>query len=326
MAKRWGTATLALGAVGAGVFMAARRVAVAPPDPELERRAHATQYSGPWRHGFADVNGVRLHYAEMGSGDGLPVILLHGFPECWYAWHYVMPHLEGQFRLIAPDMRGYNLSSKPEGVESYKLDTVAQDIVALIEALGATQAYIVGHDWGGVVAWHLAMYYPERVKKLVVINAPHPAAYSRELRHIEQLLRSYYVFLFQLPVLPEAALRLSLGWSLPLTAAVPGAFPNEALDVYRNNVQQPGAATAMLNYYRALARSAPQLLREDHPVIVCPTMLLWGMLDFALVPELIEGTEQWVSNLRVERAPDSSHWVPEEKPGWVAGMLAEFLA
>jgi pimeloyl-ACP methyl ester carboxylesterase len=325
MVRRSRAGGFALGvAAGVGLGVVAKRIAYAPPDPRLEARARDVQYMGPWRHGFAEVNGVRLHYAEMGSGP--LVVLLHGFPECWYEWHYVMPKLAEQFRVVAVDMRGYNMSDKPKGVHAYSANLVAQDIVSLVEALGEERAHIVGHDWGGGIAWHIGVNYPERVDRLVVINAPHPVAYWREVLKGEQLLRSYYIFLFQLPVLPEAILRLTLRRNLSSSVAVPGAFSEEALDVYQNNISQPGAATAMLNYYRATVRESLSLTRQDNRTITVPTMLLWGMKDFALVPGLTEGLDEWVPGIRVERNEESGHWVPEEKPGWVADKLREFLA
>lgn len=316
---------LGLGAAaGFGIAQAARRIAFASPNPALAARAREAQYSGPWRHGFADVNGVRLHYAEMGNGP--LVILLHGFPECWYEWHYVMPRLAQRFHVVAPDMRGYNMSDKPQGIAQYTIEKLGQDVAALIEALGEERAHVVGHDWGGAVAWHVGIHHGDHVEKLAVINAPHPVAFQRELRKLRQLVRSYYIFLFQLPVLPEAAMRLTLRRSLAGTAAVPGSFPQEALDVYENNISLPGAVTAMLNYYRAAVRQSLRLVREESRVITRPTLLLWGMKDFALLPELTEGLETWVPNLHIEREPDSGHWVPEERPGWVADRLAEFFS
>src|SRR5206468_7188793 len=141
-------------------------------DPGVEARAEAAAYSGPWTHGYATANGVRLHYAEIGAGP--LVVLLHGFPQCWYMWHNQLPRLAERFHVIAPDMRGYNWSDKPAGVSSYQPDALSADIVSLLDALGHERAHIVGHDWGGAVAWHLGMFHSTSVDKLVVINAPHP--------------------------------------------------------------------------------------------------------------------------------------------------------
>jgi len=312
-------------AATAALLLAARRIANAPPNPKVQARAYAATYSGPWTHVYKEVNGVRLHYAEIGRGNGPLVILLHGFPQCWYQWRYIMPRLAPHFHLVAPDMRGYNLSSKPPGVASYNIEEVSQDIVALIRALGEERAHIVGHDWGGGVAWYMGANHADRINKLVVLNAPLPPAFERELKRVEQLLRSWYIFFFQLPWLPEAVLRLTIRRSMPTTAAIPGAFPDEALDVYESAVSQPGAATAMINYYRAAFRRAFTVFGKSKKVITVPTMLIWGMKDFALVPRLTEGLEPWVPDLRVERIEDTGHWVGEEKPGLVGDLLLDFL-
>jgi epoxide hydrolase 4 len=320
---------IALGALGAAgaALLGAKRVAEAPPDPAVAARAEAAAYSGPWTHGHRTVNGVKLHYAEMGSRSSPMVVLLHGFPQNWYQWRLVMPRLAEQFHVVAPDMRGYNWSDKPPGVGSYSYDRLAGDIAGLVEAFGREKAHVVGHDWGGLAVWYAGIFRPERVDKLVVINAPHPGAYQRELVSTSQLLRSYYVYLFQMPLLPEALLRLTVGPSLRSTAYVPGAFSDEALDAYRNGVAQPGAATAMINYYRAAFRYT---VRRGHApgvngMVARPTMLVWGMKDFALVPDLSYDLDRWVPGIRVERIQDCGHWVPEEKPRLTAELLAGFL-
>jgi epoxide hydrolase 4 len=310
-------------AASAATVLAARRIVTAPPDAAVAARAEAASHSGPWTHSYAQVDGVRLHYAEMGTGS--LVILLHGFPQCWYTWHYVMPQLAARFHVVAPDMRGYNLSDKPKSVAAYTAEKVSQDIAALIETLGETRAHVVGHDWGGSIAWHLGIHHPERVDRLVVINAPHPAALVREFKRGPQLLRSWYAFLFQLPLFPEALMRLSLRRNLHTLASIPAAFSQEAVDVYANAIAQPGALTAMLNYYRAAFRAYPSQARATEGTITHPTLLIWGMKDFALLPCLSEGLEQWVPNLRIQRIEDSGHWVPEEKPRVVADALLDFL-
>ena len=309
---------------GAALVGAARRVASAPPDPALAARAHMVAHSGPWRHGYASVNGVRVHYAEMGEGP--LVVLLHGFPQCWYTWHDLMPRLATRFHVVAPDMRGYNESDKPDGVAAYSTAEVARDIAGLIEALGEEQAYVVGHDWGGSVAWRTAMDHPHRVFRLCVINAPHPAAFAREVRHREQLVRSLYALYFQLPLLPEATVRLGIRRVLTGSAFVPSSFTDDALDMYENGISQPGAATAMLNYYRATMREALADPNQSYATILTPTLHIWGIKDLALSPRLTEGLEEWVPNIRIERVEDSGHWVPEEKPALVADLLGEFFS
>jgi pimeloyl-ACP methyl ester carboxylesterase len=320
--SNWLRASILAG--GTALVWGARHIKDLPPRPLIEARARAAAHSGPWTHGFVTVNGVRLHYAEVGSGP--LVILLHGFPQCWYQWRYIMSRLSSRFRLVAPDMRGYNESDRPPGTDSYDTETLACDVVDLIAALGEERAHVVGHDWGGVVAWHLASYYPERVDKLAVINAPHPSRFARELaRNPLQALRSLYALFFQLPILPEAVLRLTLRRTLPSSAVVPGAFPEEALDVYENAVAQPGAATTMLNYYRAAGRSGLTMEYTDMPPVQAPVLLLWGMKDRFLNPNLTEGLEKWVPDLRVVRIEECGHWVAEEMPGVAADELANFF-
>jgi epoxide hydrolase 4 len=326
---------LVAAAASAAGALATYRAAYAPPDPVVQARAEAAQHSGPWRHGFVTLNTgpggspLRMHYAEIGPDDAPLVVLLHGFPECWYEWHLVMPRLAERFHVIAPDLRGFNWSDKPTGVDSYAMPAVATDIAALIESLGHTRAHIVGHDWGGSVAWALAIRHPERVDRLVVTNAPHPKAYEREIRrNPDQLLRSYYVFLFQIPVVAEAVARVGITSGMVSSAYVPGTFSEQALDVYRNGMSQPGAATAMLNYYRAAFRDAlrqGQMPVSSPSVVAAPTLLLWGLKDFALSPNLTDDLDEWIPNLRVQRIEDCGHWVPEEKPHLTADALLDFL-
>jgi pimeloyl-ACP methyl ester carboxylesterase len=317
---------LTIGAASAAALLfAARRAAYAPPDPAVAARAETASRSGPWTHGYKIVNGVKLHYAELGNPGTPLVILLHGFPECWYEWRAVMPRLAERFHVVAPDMRGFNWSERPRGVANYSVDKVAADIAALIPALGHHTAHVVGHDWGGGIAWYFGAAHADRLDKLVITNAPHPDALRREFLRGEQLLRSYYIFLFQLPLLPEAIMRLTLRSGLRGSAAVPGAFSDEALDVYQHAVSQPGAATAMLNYYRAAFRDSLRLSRTAH-TINRPTQVIWGMKDFALVPGLLDGLDRWVPDLRIDRITDSGHWVPEEKPTLFTNFLLDFLS
>jgi len=286
---------------------------------------------GELTHHEAIVNGVRLHYVQAGQGP--LVVLLHGFPEFWYGWRLQIPALAAAgYRVIAPDMRGYNLSEKPPTVADYRLEALTSDVAALIRHAGEESAVVVGHDWGGAVAWETAIRLPQVVRRLVVLNAPHPAAMLRELRTVEQLRRSWYMFFFQLPWLPEALARLS-GYSAleavfrrdPTRA---GAYSDEDIRLYRQAVARPGALTGAINYYRALFRQAPAgALRGMRalPTITVPTLLIWGMRDRYLGPRLLDGLDQWVANLRVERLPDASHWVMADEPQRVNDLLLGFL-
>ena len=286
-----------------------------------------------WTHHHATVNGVRLHYVEAGAGP--LVVLLHGFPEFWYSWRRQIPALAAAgFRVIAPDMRGYNTSDKPRGVRSYRLQRLTSDVVELTRHAGEERAVVVGHDWGGAVAWDLAMRHPEMVEKLVVLNAPHPATWLREMRKPRQLLKASYQFFFQLPRLPEAVIRARNYAAIrnvfrndPIHK---DAFSEEDIQRYVEALDQPGALTATLNYYRAAYQEACRRGRTSSVLnvkrIETPTLLIWGEQDAALTLGLTEGLEEWVPNIRVERIPDASHWVQNDAPGRVNELMLAFLS
>jgi pimeloyl-ACP methyl ester carboxylesterase len=285
--------------------------------------------AGPWSHREAATNGVRLHYVE--AGDGPLVVLLHGFPEFWYSWRHQIPALAAAgFRVIAPDLRGYNESDKPPGVDAYRTETLVDDVDALIRHAGAARAAVVGHDWGGVLAWLLPLWHPDVVERLAVLNAPHPAAYLRELRRGGQLLRSWYVLFFQLPWLPERLIRAGdfalVRRMLRRGPARPGAFTPEDVERHVEALKRPGALTAALNYYRAAVRGSGlrRVMRQVRPTTV-PTLLVWGVRDPYLSPRLTQGLEAWVPDLRVERLAESSHWVQNEAPDRVNRALIRFL-
>ena len=275
-------------------------------------------------HHEARVSDVRLHWAE--AGDGVPVVLLHGFPQCWWEWRHQLPALAaGGFRAVAPDLRGYNLSDRPSGIAPYRMEKLVADVEGLIRALGVERAHVAGHDWGGMIAWYLAMTAPERVDRLVILNAPHPRAYARELRHGDQRRRSAYAAFFQLPLLPEIVLRSRrfrvLERIFRHPSVRPGAFTDEDIAVYREAAARPGALTAMLNYYRAAVRYP----RPHTRTVTHRTLVIWGERDRALSPRLLEGVEAWVPDVRVERIPGASHWVVEEAPDRVSQLMLDFL-
>jgi pimeloyl-ACP methyl ester carboxylesterase len=280
-----------------------------------------------WSHHEATVNGVRLHYAAAGAGP--LVLLLHGFPEFWYTWQHQLPALAAAgFRAVAPDLRGYNLSDKPRGVRPFRIETLARDVAELIAHLGADRAAVVGHDWGGAIAWEVAMNHPARVGRLAILNAPHPARFFRELRNPRQLLRSWYVFFFQLPGLPEWWVRrgnyAALEHILRTDPVRPGTFSDEDVRAYREALDQPGALTAAINYYRAAFRWGWGAARRAKPV-ACPTLVLWGLQDRYLGPRLTEGLEPWAPNLEVVRLADASHWVQNDAAEEVNRRLVAFL-
>jgi epoxide hydrolase 4 len=281
-----------------------------------------------WEHREAMVNGVRLHYVEAGSGP--LVVLLHGFPEFWYSWRHQIPALAAAgFRVLAPDLRGYNLSDKPPGVPAYRLEVLLEDVAELIRQAGTDKAAVAGHDWGGVLAWHLPVSHPGLVDKLIVLNAPHPAAYRRELRSWKQLLKSWYMLFFQVPGIPEEVIRAGdfdlVGRMLRRGPVHEDAFTPEDVRRYKQALARPGALTAALNYYRAGLRSLTRQDGRDTAPVAVPTLLLWGEQDPYLSPSLTEGLGPWVPDLRVVRLPDASHWVQNDAPERVNRLMIDFL-
>lgn len=264
---------------------------------------------------------VRLHCAAMGPAAGPLVLLLHGFPECWITWRYQLPALAAAgFRAVAPDLRGYGQSEKPRGVAAYALPKLAADVAALIRALGRDRADVVGHDWGGNVAWHFAMWHPERLRRLALLNMPHPERYARSLSTLRQLRKSWYVFFFQLPVLPEKYMTpRRLRTLFHHTTARKGAYDDEDVRVTLEALRD---LTGPVNYYRAAMR--PALLRRWEP-IAAPVLVIWGERDRWLGAELAEPARRWVPQARVERIPDASHWVQADAPERVNELLLGFL-
>lgn len=269
------------------------------------------------------TDGVRLHVEAAGPEHGPLVVLLHGFPEFSYAWRrQVGPLAEAGFRVLAPDQRGYGGSDKPREVGAYVLDALADDVLRLA---GGRRFSLVGHDWGGVVAWWLALRNPERLDRLAILNAPHPATllpYS--LRHPGQLARSWYVLAFQLPGVPERMFRAGdfrLARRALLATSRPGTVTADDLRRYREAWAQPGAVTAMLNWYRALRRRAP--LPQDR--VRVPTLVLWGDRDAFLQPGLADAALERCDDGRLVRFADLGHWLHQEDPARINPPLLHFL-
>lgn len=275
----------------------------------------------------ASVNGLHFGGLVAGPADGPPVLLLHGFPESSVGWRHQLPALAAAgFRAVAPDLRGYGATDKPSRVSAYAVKELAADLAGLIDHLGG-RAAVVGHDWGGVVAWAAAAAYPERVSRLAVLNAPHPSAYRRELARSTQLLRSWYALAFQLPWLPEAALRAG---NFALLRRIYRGGPArgdarqaEVVEEYIQALASPGSLTAALNYYRAAFRGGPAVVADARMNV--PTLVIWGDQDRYLVRGLSERLEAWVSDLRVEHLPAASHWVQHDEPAAVNAFLTSFL-
>jgi pimeloyl-ACP methyl ester carboxylesterase len=276
------------------------------------------------REGYADVGDVTLHYVE--AGEGPLVVLLHGFPEFWYGWReQIAPLVKAGFRVVAPDLRGYNLSSKPGAFTDYTADKPAADIRGLIRALGSESATVVGHDWGGSIAWTLAMNNPEVVDRLVILNAAHPRKLNEGLKNPRQLLRSWYFFYFQFPGSPERrAARKDWKFFKGFLRDARPAYTEQEMDQYREAWSQPGAAKGMIDYYRAAVRLGS---KQKVLPISAPTLVIWGQGDRYLGADLAEPHKEDVPNLvRVERLPDASHWVHHDEADRVNELLVDFLA
>jgi epoxide hydrolase 4 len=280
------------------------------------------------REGYAEIGGQRLHYVE--AGEGPLIVLLHGFPEFWYGWrHQIKPLAAAGFRVVAPDMRGYNLSSKPDSIAAYDTGQLTADISGLIHERGPGSAMLVGHDWGGSVAWATAMQHPEVVERLAILNAAHPRKLSEGLHHPGQLRRSWYFFFFDLPELPESVVRADR-WRFFrhfLRDARSGAFTEQDMERYIEAWSQPGAASGMINYYRNSVRQPPKRAEAQIRPVQAPTLVIWGDDDRYLGSELAEPDHDDVPDLdHVERLPDASHWVHHDEPERVTQLLTEFVA
>ena len=265
-----------------------------------------------------------------GEGDRL-ALCLHGFPEHSFSWRYQLPVLADLgYKAWAPNMRGYGNSSKPKGVNSYNLDTLVEDVAAIIEASGCQETVLIGHDWGAVVAWHFAINDRLPLSHLIICNVPHPQSMQQGISW-EQLKKSWYVFFFQIPKLPEYLLgrdnAKGVGEMIRNTFVNPEKFPAEIADVFSRNANQPGALTAMINYYRVLLRRGNRSNREGEsfPIIKTPTLMIWGEEDVALSKETTYGTEKYVENFNIRYLPNVSHWVQQESPEEVNSMISAFI-
>jgi epoxide hydrolase 4 len=276
-------------------------------------------------HGFCETPGARLHFAEAGAGP--LVVLLHGFPEFWYAFRSQIPVLGGAgFHVVAPDLRGYNLSSKPHGIGAYVMTELVEDVAALIRSRGETRACVIGHDWGGGIAWAFGMRHPEMLERLVVMNCPHPAHFAGRLPTLRQLAKSWYIGFFQLPWLPEFVLSRG-GYRLLIESIqnelqVPSAFGPAERSAYMEAYAHDAALTSMLNYYRALRSREGGVPLEP---ITAEVLVLWGALDRHLELQLARPAPRWVPNARLEILHEASHWLHHEFPQRVNARLIAFL-
>ncbi len=281
---------------------------------------------GSWQHEYLTTNGIKLHYVTQGEGELM--LMLHGFPEFWYSWRHQIPEFAKDFKVVALDLRGYNESDKPSKQSAYVMDEFIKDIEGVIKGLGYDRCVLVGHDWGGAIAWSFAYAHPDMVERLIVLNLPHPAKFAEGFRTPQQLLRSAYIFFFQLPLLPELLLQASD--YQPIESAFKGmavnksAFTQADIDAYKDAAAKRGALTATLNYYRNVWQQG--LLSHNWGILNVPTLMIWGEDDTALGKELTYGTEAYVRDFQIKYIPNCSHWVQQEQPQLVNQYMREFLA
>ncbi len=259
------------------------------------------------------ANGLTFAADICGDGDTV-ALLLHGFPECRQTWHRQFESLAALgWKVVAPDLRGYGESDRPRGRRAYRIDCLIDDVTGLFEAAGAKRKILIGHDWGGMIAWFTALKGVP-LDGLVVMNAPHPTIFNQAIQTWDQRRRSWYVLFFLLPLLPELQLTWNKGRGLIAALCRQSAnFEPELLETYRRNILRPGAATAMLNYYRENAVGLPAPKDGDTPIKV-PTLMIWGDGDVALSPALMDGNESFVSDFSLVRLVGASHWVQQDAP------------
>ncbi len=290
-------------------------------------------------HRTADVGQVSLHYVEAGEGE--PIVFMHGFPQFWFLWRKQLADLSSDFRCIAPDTRGYNLSDKPPQPEAYRMRHLLGDLTGLLDHLGLDRCTLVGHDWGGIVSWAFALKYPERLERLVIIDGPPPFTWNRDLRESprQRDAVNYMLELSKPSPQPEEMLAANeFSMMDQIMGRIGGAgaqLTDEERAVYHEAWSQPGALQGGLNYYRA-ARMGEQVTAGGVPeeyeskitsqTVEVPTLVIWGEKDAALLPTLTRGLDQWIPDLRVEIIPGAGHWVPYEKPEPVNALIREFAA
>jgi pimeloyl-ACP methyl ester carboxylesterase len=287
---------------------------------------------------YADVNGIRLHYKS--AGQGKLIMFVHGFPEFWRGWQNQLIEFSKDHQAVAPDMRGYNLSSKPAEIEKYHIKDLVEDLRALIEHLGHKKSIMVAHDWGGAVAWSVAMRHPEWLDKLIIINSPHPAVFARELlNNADQQEASQYMLMFRSA---EAERILSENNYLRLIGVLSefGSQWKMTAEIRLKYIEawsQPGALTGSLNYYRASPLYPPTSRQDENQIkdildlplemleIIVPTLVIWGELDRALLTGNLDGLEEYVHDLTIKRIPDGTHWVVHEQPGKINSLIRGFI-
>ena len=283
----------------------------------------------PVQTSFVNANGLSFEVDRCGNGAKF-ALLLHGFPESKFSWRHQMPLLaQLGYTVWAPNMRGYGRSSRPSSVGDYHIDHLVADVGSLIDAAKAKDTLLIGHDWGAIVAWQVAIRKTRPLDRLIIMNVPHPACIAREFRTLAQLRKSWYVFFFQIPWLPERLMTMRGGDAIRrafIDNAIDKArFPVSVTDEFKRSALQPGALTAMVNYYRAALRAGSAAMNPQPGTVDVPTLMIWGLEDVALGKETTVGTEQYVKDLTLRYLPGVSHWVQQEAPEKVNGMIEAWL-
>lgn len=279
---------------------------------------------------FVKANGLTFEVDQCGNGEKF-ALLLHGFPESKFSWRFQLPMLaQLGYRVWAPNLRGYGKSARPKKIADYHIDHLVADVAGLIDAAGAKETLLISHDWGGAIAWHFAIKKVRPLSRLVVMNLPHPACLQREFRTWAQLKKSWYIFFFQIPWLPERLLAArgaeAIGRAFTDMASDKSRFPLSVTQEYRRSALEPGALRAMLNYYRAALRAGATAMNPSPGLVDVPTLMIWGENDSALDKATTYGTEAYVKDLTLRYLPGVSHWVQQEAPEKVNAMLAAWLA
>ena len=271
---------------------------------------------------YISVNGLKLHTVIIGSGE--PLILLHGFPDFWYGWKSIIPKLKDDFKLIIPDLRGFNLSDKPKGIQNYRIELLVDDIHALSEKLNLSSFFLAGHDWGAAISWAFAEKYPKKVKKLAILNGPHPKIFQEKLRNdTAQKKASFYIFEFLKPDGEKFAYENDykwLKWAVFSGKDTKKDFTEEDEKKYLEAWNQPGAVLGGVNYYRANLEFSDFTGKID-----VPTLVIHGMKDVAVLPGVLEGLGEYVKDLKIVKAENSTHWVMHDEPHLIASEFKQLF-
>lgn len=281
-----------------------------------------------YEHVYLETNGIHLHVVTAGDPSGKPVVLLHGFPEFWYGWRRQIPAMvTAGYRVIVPDQRGYNLSDKPKGVKSYRMAELCRDMLGLLDHFGIEKTNLAGHDWGAAVAWELAINTPQRIERLAILNVPNPTVMLDTLRRsVRQMLKSWYIGFFQIPGLADWVLRIndySATGRMLASSGKAGTFSPENMAEYKQAWAQPGALSAMINWYRAAFRERSKL--NTNVRVQVPTLVLWGKRDVALNAEMAQESIELCDNGRLVTFENATHWVQHDEAEEVNRQLIEFF-